>query len=146
MQNSSPHRSSIGQLNANSVAALCYGITLILFFIRGFQFCAWLLPLAVYILEKESAFVKFHAFQAFLLNISSAVIKLLIRIVWRTTHTAYSFFLIRFMGTGLTLALNILGSVISILVIIFAIIGLAKSSKYEYYKIPIIGEISNHIL
>ena len=25
MQNSSPHRSSIGQLNANSVAALCYG-------------------------------------------------------------------------------------------------------------------------
>ena len=62
MQNSSPHRSSIGQLNANSVAALCYGITLILFFIRGFQFCAWLLPLAVYILEKESAFVKFHAF------------------------------------------------------------------------------------
>lgn len=146
MQNSSPHRSSIGQLNANSVAALCYGMALILLFIRSFHFFAWLVPLVVYFLEKDSAFVKFHAFQAFLLNISNAVIKILIRVVWHTTHTTYSFFLIRFMGTGLTLALNILGSVISILVLIFSIIALAKCSKYEYYKIPIIGELANRIL
>lgn len=143
MQKTSPHQSSLGKLNANQVAALCYGIALILLFIRGFNFCAWLIPLAVYVLEKESPFVKFHAYQAFLLNVSSAVLQITISVLWGITHGSGSFFLIRFAGSGLTLILSIANGILSIVILIYALMGTIKSIQYEYYKMPIIGDIAN---
>ncbi len=50
-------------------------------FIPVVKYVAWLAPLIIYLVEKNSQFVKFHAMQAFLLNIIGAVLSFLVSIV-----------------------------------------------------------------
>lgn len=75
-----PHRSSLGGLDANIMALLCYLVTFVGGLIPVVKYVAWLLPLVIVFLEKESGLVKFHAMQAFVLNLISFVVTVLITI------------------------------------------------------------------
>ena len=76
-----PHRSSLGGLDANIMALLCYLVTFVGGLIPVVKYVAWLLPLVIVFLEKESGLVKFHAMQAFVLNLISFVVTVLITIL-----------------------------------------------------------------
>ena len=76
-----PHRSSLGGLDANIMAVLCYLVTFVGGLIPVVKYVAWLLPLVIVFLEKESGLVKFHAMQAFVLNLISFVVTVLITIL-----------------------------------------------------------------
>lgn len=75
------HQSSIGDLEANIMAFLCYLTSSILAFVLGLSYVAWLAPLAIFFLEKKSEFVKFHAIQAFVLNALGVVLGLVTSMV-----------------------------------------------------------------
>lgn len=76
-----PHKSSLGGLDANVMAAICYGIAIVFSFIPFLRYLAWLAPLVVYFLEKSSPLVKFHSVQALILNAVGAVVSFVIFII-----------------------------------------------------------------
>ncbi|WP_303791146.1 DUF4870 domain-containing protein [Anaerotruncus colihominis] len=141
-----PHRSSLGGLDANIMALLCYLVTFVGGLIPVVKYVAWLLPLVIVFLEKESGLVKFHAMQAFVLNLISFVVTVIIAIL-------------TVVGTGAAVAagsaaatfgvLGVLGIVslaISIAILVFSIIAMVKSYGYRVYNIPLIGGIAQALV
>lgn len=76
--NYSPHQSSLFGMNANTLAVFTYLIPVILVFIpiiRHFAWIlAWLLPILIFFMEKNSNLVKFHALQSVLLHVIRAIL------------------------------------------------------------------------
>jgi uncharacterized membrane protein len=68
-----PHKSSLG-INANVLLLLIYIAMMIMSSLSFTKYLVWVVPLAVFIIEKNSAFVKFYAVQAFFIGIVRAVI------------------------------------------------------------------------
>ena len=71
------HKSSIG-MNANKVIIIIYIGMTILFWISYAKYFAWILPVIIFLAEKESKFVKFNAVQAFCIGVIRAIISLLL--------------------------------------------------------------------
>ncbi len=51
----SAHKSSIGDLNANVMAMLCYIASVVIMWIPVVRYVAWLVPLILFFMEKESS-------------------------------------------------------------------------------------------
>ena len=131
MNNSNqPHKSSIGDMQANIMALLCYLVSSVLVFVPGLMYVAWLAPLVIFFLEKESRFVKFHAMQAFVLDAVGILLGLLVTLLFG--GISYESF--AFVGTLVT--------IISITILVFAIYAMLKAYRYVEYSIPFIGKIS----
>ncbi|MEL7570443.1 MAG: DUF4870 domain-containing protein [Eubacteriaceae bacterium] len=122
-----PHKSSIGNLDANVVALIAYIGSLILGYIPIIKYVAFLVPIIIFIIEKESKFVKFHAMQSILLCAVSWIISIIL-VIFRYSSVIWILFII----IGLTL-------------LVFYIIGAVKSYKYELYKMPLIGNWAEKI-
>lgn len=139
-----PHKSSLGSMDANVMALLCYVIAAVISFIPYVQFVAWLVPLYIYKKETNSELVKFHAIQAFALYLVSAIISLILNIIiWTTTvATIASGFSIGFGAFGAAVVLSTIVGIISLIFLIFAIITIIKAYKYEEYSIPFFGNLS----
>ncbi len=125
-----PHKSSIGDQQANIMALLSYLVGSILVFIPGIMYIAWLAPLIIFFLEKESRFVKFHAMQAFVLEVTGILLSLLVSLLFG--GISYDSF--AFVGT--------LATLISITILVLAIYAMIKAYQYVEYSIPLIGKIS----
>ncbi len=125
-----PHKSSIGDQPANIMALISYLIGSVLVFIPGITYLAWLAPLVIFFLEKESRFVKFHAMQAFVLDATGILLGLLLTLL--------------FGGLSLrTLALiATLATMISLIILGLAIYAMFKAYRYVEYSIPLIGKLS----
>ena len=67
-----PHKSTIGGMDANLLALIAYIASAAVGFIPLLRYLAWLAPLVIFFMEKESGFVKFHAMQSFVLNLIGA--------------------------------------------------------------------------
>lgn len=135
-----PHKSSIGGMDANVMALLTYIIAIILNFISGAQWFAWIVPLIILIMEKNSMLVKFHAAQAFVLGVIGAIIYIILTIItWSVFASAglWAFGL----GGGY-LAVVAISVVISILIAIFEILAMINAYKYKEYSIPFIGGLA----
>lgn len=142
-----PHKSSIGDIQANIMALLCYLAAGILAFVPGIRYIAWLAPLVLFFIEKESRFIKFHAMQAFVLNAISTILSLLVSLVFRSVFTVsvynpYS----AYSAIGFAGIIGMLTSVISIVMLVLAILAMVKAYKYLEYRIPLIGGISVKVM
>ncbi|MGI6333719.1 MAG: DUF4870 domain-containing protein [Saccharofermentanales bacterium] len=144
-----PHKSSIGNLDANVMALLAYLVTGILMFIPYISYVAWLAPLVLYFLEKQSGFVRFHTMQAFILNVINFLLSTLIGgiIVASISAAAHRATSLEDIGSSLAVAgvVTVIFTIISIIITIFAIIALVKAYKYQFYKLPLIGNLAAKI-
>lgn len=141
-----PHKSSIGNLDANIMALLAYLATGILMFIPIINYVAWLAPLVLFLMEKQSGFVRFHAMQAFILNIINFLLTTLLGgIILASINAAYA----RALASGdfgASLAgaaiMTTILTIISLVIAVFAIIAMVNAYKYKLYKMPVIGALA----
>ncbi|NLA87441.1 MAG: DUF4870 domain-containing protein, partial [Clostridiales bacterium] len=135
-----PHRSSLG-MDANIMALLCYLAAFVLAWIPFIKYVAPLAPLVIFFIEKDSPFVKFHAIQAFILEIINWVIMIIFAIIyaamWKSVVFSYGYSL---GGIGIVTTLSV---IIGIVITIFAIIAMVKAYGYFEYKIPLIGNLAD---
>lgn len=137
------HQSSIGGLQANMMALLCYLIGAILAFIPVIMHVAWLAPLVIFFLEKESRFVKFHAMQAFALSAVGVLLGLLVSLLFGGMIAAAGLGAAPAAGFwGSAALVGVLASIISVVILVFAIIAMIKAYKYTEYHIPLLGGIA----
>ncbi len=137
-----PHKSSLG-MDANVLALLCYIAAFVLAWIPLLKFLAWGAPLVIFLIEKDSPFVKFHAMQAFLINVLNSVLGLIFYIIQRIAISAFIYSALYYgsYGVGYWVA-SILSWIVFAVVTVFAIIGCVKAGQYFEYKIPGIGDLA----
>lgn len=136
----SPHRSSLGGINANVLAMLAYLASAVVSFIPVLRYLSWFAPLILFFLEKESGFVRFHAMQAFLLNVLGTVLSIVMAIVGGI------------MGVGVWLSFGLLAGgyavlaiisfLLGLVILICAIVALVKAYGYVAYPIPVLGPLA----
>ena len=139
-----PHKSSLGDLDANIVALIAYVAAGVIGWIPYLKYVAWLAPLVIFFLEKKSGFVRFHAMQAFILNAISAVLSFLLVVViggiamgsMNTVGNVYA-------AAGTVLLLGTIATIIGVIITIFAIIALVNALQYKTYRIPVIGNLAD---
>lgn len=147
-----PHRSSLG-MDANIAALLCYLAAFVLSWIPVIKYIAPAAPLVIYFLEKESPFVKFHAMQAFLLELVNWVLVIVLEIIAAIITAAYVPTVDSLATAEMALggavaaasgALAVSGImvVLSVILFIFAIIAIVKAVGYFEFKLPIIGNLA----
>lgn len=142
----SAHKSSIGGLNANIMALLCYIASVILAWIPVVRYVAWLVPLILFFMEKQSKLVRFHAMQSFVLHVVSAVLSLLVSVVLGgilgvgslSAATYYA-------AAGLAGIVGLLTSAISLVILVCAVIAMIGAYKYKETHIPIIGGMAEKL-
>lgn len=140
-----PHKSSVFDLDANLLCLLMYLIPLLsgLFF-SSLRFLGWLIPLIVFLIEKNSPLVKFHAAQCLIIQILISVINLALWIVAMVSAGAsllIGFNVFSFLGTlGIT---GIITGILSIAVIVMEIIAMIKSYQWISYRLPIFGDLAS---
>ncbi len=141
-----PHKSSLGP-NANIMALLCYVAAGVLSWIPVIGYVAWLAPLVIFFIEKDSIFVKFNAFQAFLLEVVVAVIQIIVAIItwviWSSYAASY-YYSYSSLGASLGIAsvLSVILIIIEIAITVLAIVALFKAYNYTEFKIPLIGNLA----
>lgn len=141
-----PHQSSIGNINANVMALLCYVTSVVVGFIPLLRYGVWLIPLVIFLIEKQSIFVKFHAMQSFLLYVVSATLTFLISVILGSIWGISSMNATTYYATA-----NIAGiislpvTVISLVILVFAIIPMVGAYKYKEIHIPIIVKLPNEL-
>lgn len=139
-----PHRSSLG-MDANVMALLCYLAAFVLGWIPVIKWVAPLAPLVIFFIEKESPFVKFHAMQAFILQVISWIIGIVFAIImaiaWSTVSYTDIYGALN-ASLGITGVLSVISVIIGIVLTIFAIIALVKANGYYEYKIPVVGNLA----
>lgn len=145
-----PHKSSIGNLDANVMALLTYVSAIILSFIPFVQYVSWLLPLIFFYMEKNSNLVKFHAIQAFALFLVSAIIDIIINVIVGIAGAATAasiasnpYDLNSYFGAwaGVAAASVVIG-IIGLVFLIFGILAMVKAYKYEEYAMPVFGKLA----
>ena len=139
-----PHKSSLGNLDANVLALLAYLAAVVVGWIPGLRYAAWLAPLVLFFLEKNSKFVRFHAMQAFVLQVISSAIAFLISIVLggiirAVVDNIYSLAII----TGLT---GLVVTLVSIAISVFAILAMVGAYNYKETHIPVVGGIAENLV
>jgi uncharacterized membrane protein len=140
-----PHRSSLG-MDANVMALICYIAAFVLSWIPIVKWVAWAAPLVIFFIEKESPFVKFHAMQAFLLEVVAWIIQLIFSIiigiaVASVAYNPYNWGSWR-ATAGVAGVFSVLSVIISILLTIVAVIALIKAYGYFEFKIPVVGNMA----
>lgn len=76
-----PHKSSIANLDANLVALFVYLIPMLVGFAFHASALAWIIPLIVFFVEKDSDLVKFHCAQAVMLVFIPGVLSFIISMI-----------------------------------------------------------------
>lgn len=155
-----PHKSSIGEIDANYMAVACYGAAIVFSYIPFVKYVAWLAPLLIYFLEKKSVLVKFHAVQALILNAVGAVIALIMTIVsaiivkaltpdytdyWDAYLSGGSYYDDLKKATAVGTIFTAVAIIIAVLLMVLEILAALNAYKYTEYKIPVIGGIANKV-
>jgi len=139
------HKSSIGNIDANVMALIAYGAAVVVIFIPGIKIIAWLAPIVIYILEKDSKFVKFHAMQAFLINIVGIIFSSIIFMIIGGSLGLMFFRPLTYGAIGTILLSAIITGIVAIVITIFEIISMVKCYEYKEYEIPLIGIIARKV-
>jgi uncharacterized membrane protein len=138
------HKSSIGGLDANVMALIAYLGGAILGFIPGVRYVAFLVPIIIYIIEKDSQFVKFHAMQSILLSAVGVILSIMLAIIGAIV-TSIVVATGAYASIGIVSILAVLVWIIAIVLLVFFIIAAVKAYKYELYKMPLIGKLAEKI-
>lgn len=135
-------KSSISGIDSNIIVLICYLGALLLSWVDEAKYLAWLLPLIIYIIERDSEFVKKHSAQATLLfafySFVSIILTGLFMILFPNTNV-FSADLTNFAGSLLLFStLSMISMLFLVVVCILAIIAVSKTWNYEDYNIPVI--------
>lgn len=153
-----PHKSSIANLDANLVSMFIYLIPMLFVITRFTSALAWIIPLVVFFVEKDSDLVKFHCAQAVMLSfvpsIFSFILSIFAAIIGSTalmTGWLFDFSGVLSILTGsvfgiVALILGLISVVISLLFFVFKVIAIVKAYNYIAYEVPIIGKIAASIV
>lgn len=153
-----PHKSSIANLDANLVALFVYLLPMVIGFAFRAGALAWIIPLVVFFVEKDSDLVKFHCAQAVILvfipGVLSFVISFITAIIGGTamiTGWFVSFSGLASLLTGsvfgiILLVLGLITAIITIVFFVFKIIAMVKAYNYIAYEVPLIGKIASAIV
>ena len=68
-----PHKSSLG-LNANLFTLLFYAVMIAITWLSFSKYFAWIAPIVIFIIERNSKFVKFYAVQGFFVCLLRSII------------------------------------------------------------------------
>lgn len=145
-QTFNPHKSSVGGMDANLMAMLTYIASVVVSWIPVVRYLAWLVPLVLFFLEKESKFIKFHAMQSFVLNAVCAVLTFLITVIAGgivsasavSVYTAYS-------ALGLLGIISFLTMVVCLVITAFAVFAMIRAYQYKEYHIPLAGGLAEKL-
>ena len=118
--NYSPHQSSIANMDANIMAVLTYILPIIAANLPIVWGIAWILPVAIFFMEKNSNLVKFHAMQSVALHVVRVVVLSILGII--------------------PLLGGLVGFIVGIAFILLAIIAIVGAFSYEEFRIPFIGD------
>ena len=138
-----PHKASFFNINANALCMAVYLLTALGGVVFYTQYVVFVLPLAVFFLEKDSFFIRFHALQTTLLALFHLVIQILLRIasgvitgvIARGQYDQDTLTLI-IQGT------SFLGAALVLAVFIFSLLALRGASNYQEYRIPLFGRLA----
>lgn len=135
------HKSSILGIDANIVALLTYFATVIIDWIPVISYISFFAPLIIYILERNSTFVKFHAMQSFLLNALVRVVTIIFGVIAGISGVSIA---LGSIGTGVTAVgfafiFGVMLFILGIAVWVFTIIAAIQAAQYKEYHMPIIG-------
>ncbi len=137
-----PHRSTIGGMDANLVALLCYLAVALLAFIPILTYIVWLSPLVFFFMEKNSGFIKFHAIQAVLLGAFRMIAVVIIEMILNAI-------LLPLVWTGGMLGVGIVSVIVLILGLAFMaleILCMVFAYQYKWFKIPVLGNLSEKLV
>lgn len=140
-----PHKSSLGGTDANIMALLAYLIAIILNFIPGAHWFAWIVPLIIYLMEKDSQLVKFHAAQAFVLSAVGAILYIILDAINAAIWVgSAAFWLSGSWGAAAagSIIIGLISIVIAIIIAIFEILAMINAHKYSEYNIPFIAGLA----
>lgn len=133
-----PHKSSLG-LDANILATILYVLAVAGMFIPGYRFFAFIIPLVIFFIEKESSFVKFHAIQATFIALIMLFCYTLFS--YLTIYQAFqSLMNFNFSGGGFY---NTLKWIMFILLSVVAGFAAYKAFLYTNVYLPITGKVSD---
>ena len=149
-----PHKSSIANLDANLVALFVYLIPMVIGFAFNAGALAWIIPLVVFFVEKDSDLVKFHCAQAVILVFIPGVLSFLISIITAVIGgtAMITGWIVSFSGlisllTGsifgiILLVFGLITAIISLVFLVFKIIAMVKAYNYIAYEVPIVGKLA----
>lgn len=132
-----PHISSFGDASANVIAVTCY-VLLLLFWTFGF-----VLVTVIFLLEKKSMLVRFHALQAIILWVVHIMLggglsyESMAAIITRDNRYMSSIY-----GWGSTATVIIARMAVDVFAILLAVIALSRAYHWQDWKIPFIGQFS----
>ena len=139
------NKSSISGIDANVIVLIAYLGGLLLTWITNLDYAAWIVPFIIYILERNSEFVKKQSAQATVFFIVTALISLIFNIIWLILFpTSYivGTSLNNFTGSTLIMSImSIISLLISISIVVIVIIISSKVWNYENYKIPVVNKL-----
>ena len=135
-----PHKSSLG-MEANIAVLIAYLGGVVIGWIPWIGYVAFLVPLIVFILEKESRFVRFHAMQSFALSILGLVLSLLLLLI-SNIIAASLFYSSPGAALGILSVIGALGYIISILILVMAVIAVVNGFQYKEYRLPVLGNLA----
>ncbi|MCL2805934.1 MAG: DUF4870 domain-containing protein [Treponema sp.] len=137
-----PHKSSLG-MNANILAMMIYIAPFFISLIPYVGYAAWILPLVIFIVEKKSKFVKFHAMTALIIMIIAAVVGIVLMIIIWSMSPFYSFgFFYYGFGGGIVGLLMAILLIFSLSLLVLDIFLCIKAYSYKIVGLPIVGRIA----
>ena len=142
-----PHKSSLG-LDANLVMLIAYLGGSLLAFIPIVKYVAFAVPIVIFFIEKSSPYVKFHSAQAIVLQVFNWIVSIisgiLVGVFQGVLYSSSDLGAIT-VASVLVMIFGLITTIVSIVILVFEIICLVKSWKYECYKLPVFGDLAEKL-
>lgn len=139
-----PHNSSLRNFSANWLAAGIYLITFVLGSGRIFQFSlyyvAWILPVVIFLLERNSGLTRFHAAQAAMLYFFVAIMYFVADLIGG--YGSYALF-IRMPSLKRTLSGLVFRAPALIAAAYGSYLSIRAAIKWSEYQLPLIGGLAS---
>ena len=133
-----PHKSSIGDLDANIMAMLIFVAPAVLAFIPGVRYVAWAVPLVVFFMEKKSKFVKFYAATSLVISVISFAITVVLGIIVASMTVS----LMMAGGLGILAFMSFLSLIFLIAFLALFVFLIVMALSYKQVELPLVGPIA----
>ena len=138
-----PHKSSIGNMDANIAVLLMFIATFVLSWIPYIQYIAWAAPIVFFVLEKQSAFVKFQAVQGLIIAIVRTVLTILFNIItWAMIpKDIYGLLTVGVFSAGYWIV-SIIAVIVGLALTALVLYIIVMAYGYKNVEVPVIGPLA----
>ena len=143
-----PHKSTIAGADANVIAWIPYIASFVLSLFPVVRYFAWAAPMIFFFLERESALVRYHAVQAFVLGISISIINAvldLLRMIFQIPLLFTGNFFATISSALISLPLGLVSFAAGILFFVFSVKSIISAHRYQENTIPFISFAADKI-